>query len=169
MDLSPRAQIIPLLTLQDKYINIIIDPHARTLYSYVRHTHAHVRQYSSHMHYTGSCMFTPPRTHFYACICHSFDTTAVYHTRHLGYAPLLITQARVKRMRSWSQLSTLHGQRKNASGPASLACYKVHEAQHRSPYEPKLAIKCMRLVVFWTYRASSCYKVHEDGNRPKGP
>ena len=48
------------------------------------------------------------------------------------------------------RLTTLRGQRKNAPGPVSLACSKVHEVQHRSPYEPKPASKCMRMVVFRT-------------------
>ena len=56
--------------------------------------------------------------------------------------------------------------RSNRSGPVSLACFKVHEAQH-SPCEPEPAPKCMRMVAFRTYRASSCFKVHEDGIDPK--
>ena len=52
--------------------------------------------------------------------------------------------------------TTLHGQRiYYAPGPVSSSLLQSARGATPLTYEPEPATKCMRMVVFWTYRASS--------------
>ena len=65
--------------------------------------------------------------------------------------------------------TTLHGQRiYYAPGPVSSSLLQSAWGATPLTYEPEPATKCLRMVVFRSNRASSCYKVHEDGTRPVG-
>ena len=144
---------------------VYIHPHTCTYgQAYFTHACSYSLNVSNHSitasHTNASCSHMP------TILTISLQWCMIHNSHNATFSSFLISRPTIG---PDPKATTLHGQRiYYAPGPVSSSLLQSAWGATPLTYEPEPATKCMRMVVFRSNRASSCYKVHEDGTRPVG-
>ena len=147
--------------------HIYIHPHTCTYgQAYLTHACSYSLNGSNHSiiasHTNASC------SHMLTILTISSQYCMIPNSHNATFSSFLISRPTIG---PDPKATTLHGQRiyiYYAPGPVSSSLLQSAWGATPLTYEPEPATKCMRMVVFRSNRASSCYKVHENGTRPVG-